>query len=104
MGSIQLDPFSPEHVPRPAQHKQRSPSVAASPPAPIGIEISDDEEEDVFAQLGRMGDEAQRKEQEEREAREEKEWKKEKKRKRREEKEKGDEKDESRKARKKKKQ
>ncbi|KIP11647.1 hypothetical protein PHLGIDRAFT_83323, partial [Phlebiopsis gigantea 11061_1 CR5-6] len=67
IGSIQVDPFSPEHVPdhnvqTSAQKTPRARKAPEPEPEPIPEEIAEDaidsEEEDTFQALGRMGDEA----------------------------------------------
>ncbi|KAI0675166.1 hypothetical protein C8Q78DRAFT_1010794 [Trametes maxima] len=101
VGSIQPNPFSPEHVPVASVTTSpgSKPSKRASHPDPVVLserevdalieEGSGSEEEDAFQKLGRMGDEAEAAERRAREAAEEA-TRKEKKRKRRESKVQGD--------------
>ncbi|THH03549.1 hypothetical protein EW146_g10410 [Bondarzewia mesenterica] len=79
IGSLQPDPFSPDHVPHPApsqSHTQHHHAGGRSPSPPAEIEDGeaaegdDDIEVDPFVQLGRLGDQAERKAREEREAQE----------------------------------
>ncbi|EIW83174.1 hypothetical protein CONPUDRAFT_121639 [Coniophora puteana RWD-64-598 SS2] len=89
-GSIQTDPFSPEHKPR----ATRSPDPESEAPdiAEVDEELAEadeDEEIDTFARLAKMGEEAiaeeaRRKKQEEQVEKQKKQERKEKKRKRRE--------------------
>ncbi|TFY79220.1 hypothetical protein EWM64_g4790 [Hericium alpestre] len=77
LGSIQPDPFSPEHVPQPAQR------VSKSPPPPsttVLAESSEEEDKDVLAVSSDEAEERQR----EREKKEKEQRKAEKKRKRKE--------------------
>ena len=68
IGSIQLDPFSPEHVPkRTAPASPESEEVdevlnqLLTEPITTGdLEEDSDEEEDAFRRLGKMADEAKR--------------------------------------------
>ncbi|KAI0630225.1 hypothetical protein C8Q77DRAFT_1137057 [Trametes polyzona] len=96
VGSIQPDPFSPEHVPKAATTTATSSGKSGRPagrPDPAAArerdllemmeDVVDSEEEGPFQKLGRMGDEAEAAERRAREAAEE-EARKEKKRKRRE--------------------
>ena len=65
LGSIQLNPFSPEHIPDHtvqtiASKPQRQRRLPEPEPTADDIpdEAADSEEEDTFEMLGRLGDEA----------------------------------------------
>jgi DNA-directed RNA polymerase I subunit RPA43 len=60
LGSVQHDPFSPEHVPRNAQSVGTPSPASEDEVAQITVGGSDDDESDgdVFTHLGKMGDEA----------------------------------------------
>lgn len=92
VGSIQLDPFSPKHIPTHSTPTTSDPQAAARTSGPaeitenlqeLGLDEDVDSEEDTFGMLGRMGDEAAAREAERR-AQEEGAAKKDKKRKRKE--------------------
>ena len=70
VGSIQPDPFSPEHVPDNSIISTTAPKRRPIEKQPVVVdEVTDEaavadeegEEEDAFEMLGRMGDEAERK-------------------------------------------
>ncbi|TFK53676.1 hypothetical protein OE88DRAFT_1655913 [Heliocybe sulcata] len=81
IGSIQPDPFSPDHVPvnMSSIQAEAEPNEDEAPVLDEG-EVDSDEDDDPFAKLGKMGDEAKRKAEETATAK--KKEKKEKKRKR----------------------
>jgi len=96
VGSVQPDPFSPEHVPShqtpvaSSSRPQRAAAALATLDEPDDDQVDDelleggsDDEEDTFAMLGRRGDEAVKRDAERR-AKEEEAAKKERKRKRKE--------------------
>ncbi|KAL6305215.1 hypothetical protein BKA93DRAFT_749331 [Sparassis latifolia] len=97
VGSIQPDPFSPEHVPvhtaaASESREKAAPSNIADEPEPLAVDGDspdiamdgeDEEEEDTFEMLGRLADEAAAQEKEQR-AKEEEAARKEKRRKRKE--------------------
>ena len=61
VGSIQPDPFSPEHVPDHAVQTTTTEAQRKAPepePAVEDVPVVDSEEEDTFEMLGRLGDEA----------------------------------------------
>lgn len=64
VGSLQLDPFSPAHVPSATPNSK--PSQPRTQPQPSELDLVeqeiDSEEEDTFGMLGRVGNDAARRE------------------------------------------